>query len=83
MRSQRWTLIYEAAFLTITAATGSNADHGLRPGTRGFRQPIEQIAPNFRLAFKSRSRDFWEDCVYQKRAWTLECCFIKTPMVTF
>lgn len=68
--------IYGAAFLTIIAATGSDADHGLpgvRPGTRGFRQPIEQIAPNFRLAFKSRSVDFVEDCVYHKRAWTWVC----------
>lgn len=66
-------LVYGAAFLTIVPATGQNANAGLpgvRPGTRGFRQPIEQIGPDFRLAFKPRSVDYIENCVYFSRGWT-------------
>ena len=66
-------LVYGAAFLTITAASGKHANSGLpgvRPGTRSFRQPVESIAPDFRLAFKPRSVDYLGECVYYTRAWT-------------
>lgn len=66
-------LVYGAAFVTIVAATGDNADAGLpgvRPGTRGYRQPIEELIPGLRLAAKSASADYMKDSVYKTRGWT-------------
>jgi hypothetical protein len=69
----RMDLVYGAAYLTIMAATGSHANAGLpgvRPGTRGQRQPIEEIAPGFRLAFKPLYQNHIKDSTYYTRAWT-------------
>jgi hypothetical protein len=66
-------LVYGAAYLTIVAATGTDANAGLpglRPGTRGITQPVEEIAPGFRLAFKTRSEDYIRSSVYHTRGWT-------------
>jgi len=66
-------LVYGAAFLTIMAATGADANAGLpgvRPGTRGQRQPIEEIMPGFRLAFKPLYQNHIKDSAYFTRAWT-------------
>jgi Heterokaryon incompatibility protein (HET) len=63
-------LVYGAAFVTIVAATGDNADAGLpgvRPGTRGYRQPIEELMPSLRLAVKPVSANYMEDSVYKTR----------------
>lgn len=66
-------LVYGMAFVTIIAATGDSANAGLpgvRPGTRNYHQPIEEIAPGFRLAFKPRMVDYVRDAVYETRGWT-------------
>jgi hypothetical protein len=66
-------LVYGAAYLTIVAATGTDANAGLpglRPGTRGITQPVEEISPGFRLAFKTRSEDYIRSSVYHTRGWT-------------
>lgn len=66
-------LVYGAAFLMITAASGPDADAGLpgvRAGTREYHQPIEEIVPGLRLAFKPRHQNHIEDCVYYTRGWT-------------
>jgi hypothetical protein len=64
--------VYGDAFLTIYAATGNAANAGLPgvlPGTRGQRQPIEEIAPRLRLAFKQRYQNYIKDSAYYTRAW--------------
>jgi hypothetical protein len=64
--------IYAAAFLTICAATGTDANAGLPgvwPGTRGQRQPIEEIMPGLRLAVKLRYQHYIKDSIYYTRAW--------------
>jgi Heterokaryon incompatibility protein (HET) len=66
-------LVYGAAFVTIMAATGKNAHAGLpgvRPETRRYRQPIEEIMPGLRLAFKPIYVNHIKDSVYYTRAWT-------------
>lgn len=66
-------LVYGAAYLTIIAASGTDANSGLpglHPGTRGMSQPIEEISPGFRLAFKQGAGDGITHCVHSTRAWT-------------
>ncbi len=66
-------LVYGAAFVTIIAATGEDAYAGLpgvRPGTRGCRQPIEEIMPGLRLAFKPIYQQQLKHSVYHTRGWT-------------
>ncbi|TFK33064.1 heterokaryon incompatibility protein-domain-containing protein [Crucibulum laeve] len=68
-------LVYGGAFLTIMAATGIDANAGLpgvRPGTRRYRQPIEQIKPGFRLAFAEIYQNYIKDAAYYTRAWTFQ-----------
>jgi hypothetical protein len=43
---------------------------GLYPGTRGATQPIKEIGPRFRLAFKQKDEDYISSSVYHTRAWT-------------
>jgi len=66
-------LVYGAAYLTIVAASGTDANAGLpglHPDSRGVAQPVVEIAPGFRLAFKSRSEDYILNTVYHTRGWT-------------
>ncbi|PPQ71320.1 hypothetical protein CVT26_011966 [Gymnopilus dilepis] len=66
-------LVYGAAYLTIWAANGIDANAGLpgvRPNTRGIQQSIEQVTPNLRLAAKMDSQDFTRAEAYFTRAWT-------------
>jgi hypothetical protein len=66
-------LIYGTADLVLIAASGPDAYAGLsgvRPGSRGLRQPIEEIASGFRLAFKARWQDSIEGVAYYTRGWT-------------
>ncbi|KAF8854270.1 HET-domain-containing protein [Acephala macrosclerotiorum] len=68
-------LVYGMAFVAIIAASGDSANAGLpgvRPGTRNYRQPIEEIMPGFRLAFKPRMEDYLRDAVYETRGWTFQ-----------
>ena len=70
---RKMDIVYGTAFVTIVAATGDNANVGLpgvRPGTRRIRQPIEEIAPGFRLAFKQRHLDYLKSSPYFTRGWT-------------
>ena len=64
-------LVYGAATLTIVAYT-DGATTGL-PGVRfGAKrsQPIEEIAPGFRLAFKPMYQYAMEESIYNTRGWT-------------
>lgn len=66
--------VYGAASLTITAASGIDANAGL-PGVRSGadrKQPIEEIGPGFRLAFKQMWQ-YYDSSVYYTRGWT--CVF--------
>ncbi|OCL06985.1 HET-domain-containing protein, partial [Glonium stellatum] len=68
-------LVYGAAFVTIIAATGDGADAGLpgvRSGTRGYRQPIEEVMPGLRLAVKPVHSNYMKDSVYISRGWTFQ-----------
>ncbi|TFK33403.1 heterokaryon incompatibility protein-domain-containing protein [Crucibulum laeve] len=68
-------LVYGGAFVTIMAASGKDANSGLpgvRLGTRGERQPIEELVPGFRLAYKTTYQDYIDDVVYYTRAWTFQ-----------
>jgi hypothetical protein len=66
-------LVYGAAYLTIVAATGTDANAGLPglwPGTRMVAQPVEEILPGLRLAFIPKHYDYTRSSVYHSRAWT-------------
>ncbi|KAH9482132.1 hypothetical protein JR316_0004227 [Psilocybe cubensis] len=67
-------LIYGAAYLTIIAATGGDANAGLpgvRPGTRKIPQLIEEIYPGLRLA--NRPSDLAHiPNIHRTRAWTYQ-----------
>ncbi|TFK34154.1 heterokaryon incompatibility protein-domain-containing protein [Crucibulum laeve] len=68
-------LVYGGAFVTIMAASATDVTAGLpgvRSGTRGEGQPIEEIMPGFRLAFKPKYQDYIKDAVYYTRAWTFQ-----------
>jgi hypothetical protein len=66
-------LVYGAAFLMIMVASGKDARAGiagLYPGTRGDTQPIEEIGPDFRLAYRQTFQDYIAAEVYFTRGWT-------------
>ncbi|KAF8884217.1 heterokaryon incompatibility protein-domain-containing protein [Gymnopilus junonius] len=68
-------LVYGGAYLAIMAATGVDANAGLqgvRPNTRGMKQPIEEVLPGLRLAFKPKHHDYINDASYYTRAWTYQ-----------
>ncbi|KDR66520.1 hypothetical protein GALMADRAFT_259000 [Galerina marginata CBS 339.88] len=66
-------IVYGAAFLTITAGTGVDANAGLpglRPGTQ--MQVAEQILPGLRLALGMDYNEYVLKAVYSTRAWTYQ-----------
>jgi hypothetical protein len=66
-------LVYAGAYLTIMAASGVDANAGLpglRPGTRGITQPVEEVLPGLRLAFKPKYQDYLQGSVYFMNGWT-------------
>ncbi|KAI0870021.1 heterokaryon incompatibility protein-domain-containing protein [Hypoxylon argillaceum] len=68
-------LVYSAADLVIVAAGSENAYSGIegvRPNGRVLRQPIEEIGPGFRLAFRSRYADSIQHTGYSARGWTFQ-----------
>ncbi|PPQ96059.1 hypothetical protein CVT26_004691 [Gymnopilus dilepis] len=68
-------LVYGGAYLTIMAATGTDANAGLpglRPGTRGTTQPIEEVLPELRLGFRESHLNYLNDATYFTRAWTFQ-----------
>ncbi|PPQ71058.1 hypothetical protein CVT26_011460, partial [Gymnopilus dilepis] len=77
-------LVYGASYITLVAAAGTDANAGLpgvNPGTRGLPQPVEELAPGFRLAFKARSEDYVRSSVYYTRGWTYqEQMFLKRKL---
>ncbi|KAF9481738.1 HET-domain-containing protein [Pholiota conissans] len=79
-------LVYGAAYLTIIAATGADSNAGLpgvRQGTRGVAQPVEEIAPDFRLVFKTRAEDYIRSSVYYTRGWTFQEQLFAKRKLTF
>ncbi|KAH7000936.1 heterokaryon incompatibility protein-domain-containing protein [Ilyonectria destructans] len=72
---KKMDLIYGAADLVIVAAGSENAYSGIAgvlPGSRRSRQPMEEIAPDFRLAFRSRYADSMQNVPYSSRGWTFQ-----------
>ncbi|KAK0667689.1 heterokaryon incompatibility protein-domain-containing protein [Cercophora samala] len=68
-------MVYGAADLVIMAAGSEHADAGIagvHPGTRGTNQAVEEIAPGFRLAARSRYQDALQKAPYSQRAWTFQ-----------
>ncbi|KAK0737331.1 heterokaryon incompatibility protein-domain-containing protein [Apiosordaria backusii] len=68
-------MVYSAADLVIMAAGSEHADAGIAgvyPGTRGTTQLVEEIAPGFRLAARSRYQDALQKVPYSTRAWTFQ-----------
>jgi hypothetical protein len=43
-----------------------------RAGSRGFRQPMEQVAPGYCLAYKARWQDGIKAATYYTRGWTYQ-----------
>ncbi|KAH7138762.1 heterokaryon incompatibility protein-domain-containing protein [Dendryphion nanum] len=79
-------LVYSAADLVIVTAGSDNAYAGitgLRSGTREYRQPIEEIAPGFRLAFRTRWADSVEGKSYNTRGWTYQETHFANKSLTF
>ncbi|KAK0712120.1 heterokaryon incompatibility protein-domain-containing protein, partial [Lasiosphaeris hirsuta] len=78
--------VYSAAELVIIAAGSASANEGIAgidPGSRGFRQPIEQMAPGFRLAYKTRWQDGIPASRYYKRGWTFQESHFATRSLVF
>ncbi|KAK4233672.1 heterokaryon incompatibility protein-domain-containing protein [Achaetomium macrosporum] len=72
---KKMDLVYAAADLVIVAAGSETAYSGIagvHPGSRTSRQPIEEIAPGFRLAFRSRYANSMEGVPYKSRGWTFQ-----------
>ncbi|KAK4225289.1 heterokaryon incompatibility protein-domain-containing protein [Podospora fimiseda] len=68
-------MVYSASDLVIMAAESSHANTGIdgvRPGTRGAPQAIEEIAPGFRLGTRTRWQDSSKKFPYNKHAWTFQ-----------
>ncbi|KAJ8519331.1 hypothetical protein ONZ45_g3729 [Pleurotus djamor] len=83
---KRMDLVYGASFITILAGTGNDANAGLpgmQPGTRNFRQSIEQIGPGFRLGFKPTLQDDMKSSTYYKRCWTFQENLFSQRKLTF
>ncbi|KAJ3507764.1 hypothetical protein NLJ89_g6119 [Agrocybe chaxingu] len=68
-------LVYGAAYITIIAGTGTDANAGL-PGvhadSRGVDQAAEQLLPGLRLGFKPKWQDHIPGATYFTRAWTFQ-----------
>ncbi|KAK4178820.1 HET-domain-containing protein [Triangularia setosa] len=72
---QAMDIVYSAANLVIVAAGSEHADAGIAgvyPGTRGTSQVVEEIAPGFRLAARTRYQDALKKASYSTRAWTYQ-----------
>ncbi|KAK4233760.1 heterokaryon incompatibility protein-domain-containing protein [Achaetomium macrosporum] len=72
---KKMDLVYAAADLVIVAAGSETAYSGIagvHSGSRTSRQPIEEIAPGFRLAFRSRYADSMQNVPYSSRGWTFQ-----------
>ncbi|KAK7419254.1 hypothetical protein QQX98_003406 [Neonectria punicea] len=83
---KKMDLVYSAANLVIIAAGSPHAHAGIagiRPGTREFQQPIEEIGPGFNLAFKTRWQDSMERTVYNTRGWTYQEIHFATRSLVF
>ncbi|RYP63951.1 hypothetical protein DL769_006829 [Monosporascus sp. CRB-8-3] len=86
-------LVFAAADIVIVAAGSADAYSGIpgiHPGSRGTRQPIEEIpaednetGQNFRLAFKTRWQDSIETVPYYTRAWTFQETHFATRSLVF
>ncbi|KAF2099789.1 HET-domain-containing protein [Rhizodiscina lignyota] len=79
-------IIYATADLVIVTAGSDTAYmgiNGLRSGTRETQQPIEEIAPGFRLAFRTRWADSVEGRSYYSRGWTYQETHFATRSLIF
>ncbi|KDR71611.1 hypothetical protein GALMADRAFT_229571 [Galerina marginata CBS 339.88] len=79
-------LVYGASDITLIAATGINAQAGipgLRPGTRGREQLIEEISPGCRLGAKTLWQNYIWTGVYFDRGWTFQEREFSTRSLTF
>ncbi|KAF8878812.1 heterokaryon incompatibility protein-domain-containing protein [Gymnopilus junonius] len=68
-------LVYGGGHLTIIAATGTDANAGLpgvRPGTRGIAQSMEEILPGLRLGLRPKYQDYVKESQYFRRGWTFQ-----------
>ncbi|XDG01577.1 hypothetical protein ABKA04_001192 [Annulohypoxylon sp. FPYF3050] len=78
--------VYGAAYIVICAAGISSAFSGIdgvRPGTRGFKQPIEEIAPGFRLTYRHKWQDGKGDLPHSSRGWTYQEKHFATRLLRF
>lgn len=78
--------VYSAADLVIIAAGSANANSGIAgidPGSRGLQQPVEQLAPGFRLAYKARWQDGIGASKYYTRGWTFQESAFATRSLVF
>jgi len=69
----KMNIIYSAAYFTIEAATGTDANAGLPgldAGSRKTSQVVEVVDPGLRLALRERSSDSYWKSVYYTRGWT-------------
>jgi hypothetical protein len=79
-------LIYAAADLVIVAAGSESAKAGIKglwPRTRHSQQPIEEIAPGFRLGYRSRWANLIEMQPYHTRGWTYQETHFATRSLIF
>ncbi|KAI1086130.1 HET-domain-containing protein [Rostrohypoxylon terebratum] len=78
--------VYGAAYIVICAANSSSAFSGIdgvRPGTRGFEQPIEEIAPGFRLTYRHKWQDATHNLPHSSRGWTYQEKHFATRLLRF
>jgi len=72
--------IYHATYITIVTATGKDAAAGLpgvRAGSRGWTQPIEEIQPGIRLTTSNPSSMEFLNSKYNARGWTKVSEFVQ------
>ncbi|KAI1452834.1 HET-domain-containing protein [Annulohypoxylon moriforme] len=78
--------VYGAAYIVICAADSPSAFsgiNGVRPRARGFKQPIEQIAPGFRLTYRHKWQDGLDESPHSHRGWTYQEMHFASRLLRF
>ncbi|KAI1432133.1 heterokaryon incompatibility protein-domain-containing protein [Xylaria sp. CBS 124048] len=80
-------LVYEQAYFTIVAGSGTDADSGLpgvRDGTRSAsRQIARQILPDMKLVLRHTMQDIVAQSEYHHRGWTFQEYYLSRRKLIF
>ncbi|KAI1296342.1 heterokaryon incompatibility protein-domain-containing protein [Xylaria venustula] len=80
-------LVYEQAYFTIIAGSGTDADSGLpgvREGTRSSSHQItSEVLPGVNLVLRHTMQDIVAKAEYQHRGWTFQEYYLSRRKITF